>query len=246
MGDFVSPIFVTMENNRMKLNELASNIQRNLEEELIDEWSETHEDIADILTKKGYKLLGSGVDQTAFLEPGTGLVLKIFGTQDASHSKTGKVKHTKDHKMFFEWAKYCMANADNPFLPKFSGFTSFIYDNQTYLQIRQERLTECPSDLGHTIEAVSDNITAVPKQQRTIDKILPGAREHLGRWYQDDLSTLEKYLRHPTATSQLLLTMAELSVISTKKGYVWDLHSGNVMMRGKTPVIVDPWVVPRW
>ena len=35
--------------------------------------------IAKILKQKGYKKLGSGVDQTAYLTP-DGMILKIFGT----------------------------------------------------------------------------------------------------------------------------------------------------------------------
>jgi hypothetical protein len=85
------------------------------------------------LAKKGYKKLGAGVDQTAYLEPGTGYVLKVFGTQ-------GGESFSPDHKMFFDWAKYCMKNSGNPFLPRFGGYDSFVLDGDRYLQIRQEPL----------------------------------------------------------------------------------------------------------
>ena len=38
-------------------------------------------------------------------------------------------------------------------------------------------------------------------------------------------------------------TLEELYRIGRRKGWGWDLHSGNFMMRGQTIVIVDPWVV---
>ena len=47
----------------------------------LTEFSSIDKKIDKILTVKGYKKLGSGKDQTAYLEPGTGYVLKIFGTQ---------------------------------------------------------------------------------------------------------------------------------------------------------------------
>ena len=40
----------------------------------------TSDAIIQHLQSKGYKKLGKGADQVVFLEPGTGLILKIFGT----------------------------------------------------------------------------------------------------------------------------------------------------------------------
>ena len=91
--------------------------------------------IEQTLVQKGYKKLGQGSDQMVFLEPGTGFALKIFGTE-----KAGKSGFTKGHNLFFKWANFCMKNSNNPFLPKFNGYKSFVYHGQTYLQIRQELL----------------------------------------------------------------------------------------------------------
>jgi hypothetical protein len=37
-------------------------------------------------------------------------------------------------------------------------------------------------------------------------------------------------------------TMRDLVLIGRRRGYEWDLHANNFMMRGDTPVIIDPWV----
>jgi hypothetical protein len=44
-------------------------------------------------------------------------------------------------------------------------------------------------------------------------------------------------------TLLLLKTINALQTIGDRKWYSWDLHCDNMMMRGKTPVIVDPWVL---
>jgi len=36
-------------------------------------------------------------------------------------------------------------------------------------------------------------------------------------------------------------TVKSLFLTSSRHNWRWDLHAGNFMMRGQTPVIVDPW-----
>ena len=103
----------------MKIHEFIPEEQ--LDEAIIDR------KIKEILVNKGYKFLGAGVDQAAYLEPGSGQVLKIFGTQSANGlTSSGKPQFTKGQRMFFFWAKYCMDRQNNPFLPKFYGFESYV------------------------------------------------------------------------------------------------------------------------
>ena len=114
------------------------------------EFSKTDAGIHKELKDKGYIPIGQpGVDQTAYIEPGSGLILKIFGTRPGSKT------FTKDQKMFFTWAKFCMDNSTNPFLPKFFGHESFTYKNSLYLQIRTERLQHNPK-LGRAISKLGE------------------------------------------------------------------------------------------
>jgi len=198
----------------------------------LTEYSVTDKKIERILAKKGYKKLGAGVDQTAYLEPGTGYVLKVFGTQ-------GGESFSPDHKMFFAWAKYCMKNSNNPFLPRFGGYDSFVLDSDRYLQIRQEPLQPA-GRMGVILEimasAVEDeNIADLDELSDYVEDYFPG--------YAAGYQKLLKQLG-PKQMQLMLGTINRLYDIGNQKGWGFDLHAGNFMRRADgTPVIVDPWVV---
>lgn len=215
----------------MKANEF-------IPEETLDEYSYTSSDISVELKKQGYKFLGRGVDQMAFLEPGTGQVLKIFGTQTRqSNPSNSGPEFTNDHKMFFAWAAYCKKHANSPFLPKFSGFESFKFDGDTYLQIRQERLDPLPRKVGGPLWQLSNTINK--SGGRSDSKSIMYAFKTLDT---DAFKALDKYLG-TKKFQELVNIVYELYDIGQSKGWRLDLHDDNYMMRGKTPVIVDPWVV---
>jgi hypothetical protein len=198
----------------------------------LTEYSTTSNKIDRILKAKGYKRLGAGVDQTAYLEPGTGYVLKIFGTQ-------GGKDFSPDHKMFFAWAKYCMKNSNNPFLPRFAGYESFILDGDRYLQIRQEVLKPLGVS-GKALQLMADAI------QNDGARTLPEAEEFIEDFANQYVPALKK-LKQQLGEDRLELmfsTMLKLYNIGEKNGWFLDLHAGNFMQRTDgTPVIVDPWVL---
>lgn len=200
----------------MKISEII------LESEVLDEFSDVDQMIKPILMSKGYKFLGAGVDQQAYLEPGTGYVLKIFGTQEGSKN------FTRDQKMFFKWAKFCMKHQDNPFLPRFYGYESFKFSGDMYLQIRTEQLF---TDLKLQ-EAVSElsTRTRFPKWKH--------------RFTQDEEKIVMRAVKTPERMELLKWTLNKLYRKGSKNKYSWDLHSGNIMVRKDgTPVINDPWVL---
>ena len=196
--------------------------------QVLDEFSTMDRSIRKDLEKKGYRALGAGVDQEAYLEPNGQTVLKIFGTQG------NKKKLSADQKMFAKWADFCQQNSDNPFLPRFSGWETFNYNGELYLQIRTEFLK--PSgELGR----------AISKLGRALD------------WGWADYYNISK--KPETAGSYrlvsrkigeqnvplLLNTLLEL-IYKThkKKSYNWDLHAGNIMLRPNgEPVLNDPYVL---
>jgi len=208
--------------------------------EILDEYSDTDEGIIEHLQDKGYKLLGQGVDQTAFLEPGSKTVLKIFGTQDdarAPKKKTGKPTFSEDHMMFFRWAKYCNKHASNPFLPKFSGFESFYWNGQVYLQIRQERMYGLKFHLGYMLADMAD----CAESQLDFNEML----DQIDSSYDTELKRLKQQVGM-SGLKLLYKTIDKITNIGEEKGWTQDLHDGNFMSRtpdGQTPVIVDPWVV---
>lgn len=219
--------------------------------EFLKEWSNTPAGIRPYLEKKGYKFLGKGVDQSAYLEPKTGKILKIFGTQ--SYSNNNKNGYTADHLMFKTFATYCEKHKDNPFLPKFDGWEGFEFEGKKFLQIRMEKLQKLPKQLGNALENVAEEIDGAYNKAELIDAIVNQVHElhiedkapimHLMKSQAEEIEKLmvllgEKQFR------LLLTTIGELGKLAYNKGYTFDLHGGNFMHRNDgIPVIVDPWVV---
>ena len=204
----------------------------------LDEWSTTEPGIRKHLERKGYKFLGAGVDQSAYLEPGTGWVLKIFGTQhDADF--VGKPTFSTDHQMFFVWARYCQAHADNPFLPRFDDYDSFRFGGKTYLMIRQEALRSAGGarGMGGLLSELSDYAEEGLGFERAIKSM---QIEMSNAQVQAVIQACGGLKR----TQLLYQTVRQLVAIGKKNpGFGWDLHHGNYMKRPDgTPVIVDPWV----
>ena len=198
------------------------------DQQVLDEFSTMARGIRKALEKKGYRALGAGVDQEAYLEPNGQTVLKIFGTQGNTK------KLSADQKMFAKWAEFCQRNSDNPFLPKFSGWETFNYKGELYLQIRTEflrpsgRLGEAISKLGYALDyGVADYYTIATK---------PGTA---GSYKIVSNAVGEKNV------PLLLNTLLEL-IYKThqKETYNWDLHGGNIMLRPNgQPVLNDPYVL---
>ena len=198
----------------------------------LTEYSTTDKKIERILAKKGYKKLGAGVDQTAYLEPGTGYVLKVFGTQ-------GGESFSPDHRMFFAWAKYCMKNSSNPFLPRFGGYESFVLDGDRYLQIRQEPL-QSAGRTGTILEIMANGVE--DEQIEDLDELT----DYVEDYFEEYAAGYQKLLKQlgPRQMQLMLDTIHRLYVIGNRSGYGFDLHAGNFMKRADgTPVIVDPWVI---
>lgn len=215
-----------------------------LDEQVVDEWSDTDRGIGTVLKQKGYRKLGSGVDQTAYLEPGTGWILKIFGTRSDAHFTGGTPRFSDDHKMFFKWAKFCMGT-DNPFLPRFGGYDSFEWKGKTYLQIRQEPLTRIPARAGNLLEYITDYIEGTRGNSSWSEfsrcyQNLYGRDSPDNNYFVQLLAVMDG---DEVATKLFYKTLVSLYKIGAKKNWIWDLHKDNFMMRGKTPVILDPWVV---
>jgi hypothetical protein len=145
--------------------------------------------------------------------------------------------YSPDQQMFVIWAKYCKKNENNPFLPKFSGFEKFIFDDHTYVQIRMEKLVHLNTRFGYALADLARFI----EEAYNLDHILDGADGFPStnpEQYKDLVKKLgQKNLQLLTKTCVDLFRMSE------QYGWTFDLHDENFMARGNTPIIVDPWVV---
>lgn len=208
--------------------------QEFIPEQELSEYSETDVGIRRALEKKGYKFLGAGVDQSAYLEPGTGFVLKVFGSDKSN-------QFSPDHMMFVKWAKFCEKHKDNPYLPKFYGYDSFMFKGKRYLQIRQESLRDIDNSTGELLETAADAIELDDTDFDTFVNLLPI------EYGKSIVAAYEKLVQKIGINDvhRLYTTMEKLLKIGNKQGWTFDLHKHNFMQRADgTPVIVDPWVLP--
>lgn len=186
------------------------------------------------LEKLGYKKLGKGQDQIAFLEPSTGMVLKIFGS-----SISGETGFTKPQMSFKVFADYCQANSDNPFLPQFYGWETFKFKGKTYLQIRMERLFQFPG-VEHWADALEVIViyAEMSKSPEAKEKFI---EEHVKYEFYETYQQLFTHLGRE-GFDQLWNTIYDLNRIAEKHGFRLDLHAGNFMMGSDGEIVInDPF-----
>jgi hypothetical protein len=198
------------------------------------------------LAKQGYKYLGSGIDKQAYLEPGTGQILVIFG-----YGRWSKGKFSPDQLTFVNWAKYCQQNSNNPHLPRFSGWESFDFNGQRYLQIRMEPLRELPQNLKDIVSWLEDYIDERGKidSKKVAKRIGAQGVEEFdydeGDFYQKKVKAKKiiEYLGGAQAAAGLMKTVQIAKRMANKEGVNLDLHGGNYMQRGDGTIVVnDPFV----
>lgn len=224
-------------------------------QEFISEFSRTAPDIRKYLEKRGYKFLGAGVDQQAYLEPKTGHVLKVFGTQ--CDNRKGEPTLSDDQLMFKMYADFCKRYKDNPFLPRIYGYETFVYDTPLpqgakdtsppkyqkclYLQIRTELLSAYSPDERTVLSDMSNAIQeSVSWDQYYSDMEYVDEEQ----WYTPIWNRMTNSPEKIKMWGEFYKTMETLYKLGSKWGYHWDLHGDNIMRRSDgTPVIVDPWVI---
>jgi|LakMenE01Jun11ns_1017448.scaffolds.fasta_scaffold9907661_2 predicted RNA binding protein YcfA (HicA-like mRNA interferase family) len=198
--------------------------------------------ISQALAKKGYKYLGGGIDKQAYLEPGTGQVLIVFGY------RKGHDNFSPDQRMFIDWINYCNANKDNAHLPQFSGFESFQFGGKNYIQARMEPLRELPDEVGYVVahldEVVKKKKTDYKKELQTISQFAThsSAEEDNSTYYE--LEDIVQYLGGEQAAINLLTTVYKVKKFARQHNFSIDLHRGNYMARSDGTIVVnDPFVL---
>lgn len=200
------------------------------------------DDIQEYLENKGYKFIGAGIDQTTWLEPGTGLILKVFGADESKGP--GPLKLSYAQKMFKVFADYCMKHDSNKFLPNFLGWTPFKFKGKTYLQIRMERLFPITDD------DVSEALAGIGFEAPLSDDYESFLEYHFKRRNVD--AGLEKLVLHigKEGFKQLWMTIYDLSEEAKRKGFsevsgdAMDLHNDNFMYGSDGHIVInDPYYV---
>jgi len=189
------------------------------------------------MREKGYTYLGSGVEQTAYLAP-DGTVLKLFPSNWDNKLSKGQLS-------FIEFANYCQAHPDNPFLPQFGGWAKFKYDDTLYLQIRSERLFPFTSNGGLMLDRIADRI-----KKNSVEKVIDDISNyssHLtyGGNVADKDSWLSEVITLLGGKEELILfvqTIKDLAEMAKRKRYRLDLHRENFMVTSEGEIVInDPF-----
>jgi len=164
----------------------------------------------DYLKEKGYVPLGSGAFAAVFTHPNINYAIKIF----------------RNDPSYLKFINYCDKNKGNPHLPKFRGKPMTV-DKEHYC-IRMELLNKIPP-----------NLSAV----RSIDEF-----DMYLKWYKKPIKDFLKKMKKENpiifnffqSQPGLLETLEDIIKLISSKEETLDLHSDNLMMRGKDVVITDP------
>jgi len=168
------------------------------------------------MKKMGYQKLGGGADAQVYAKT-EDQVIKILIPSDATNVSTAEIA-------FVEFYKFCQANQRNPHLPKFfkiqgQDYTDFYIDGERFIQIAQERLTEIPAPSKYD-DMLFDMINSV-ENDAPLERSYPG------------YELLYKTLQSVSKLGKILGFDSDF--IKTDDDF-------NIMIRGQTLVITDPWV----
>ena len=206
-----------------------------------DTSSKSSKQIIAKLKQLGYKLLGSGVDATVWSKD-AGSVIKILMPFD----------NTSADNAFLTFYEFCQRHK-SPFLPKFISIggahhTVFELDGKQYRQIAMEKLAPLPggSLMEKMVWALSDLVSVAFIKWADVKKqlVTPDFWEHFPN-PGNHVEEVTQALANPQLDKQyaaLFTVMQQLYQTGNQHGLGWDLHTENVMARGNTPVITDPYL----
>lgn len=208
--------------------------------EFITEESYTDNALVEYLESRGYTPLGAGRDQSAWLEPGTGLVLKIFGTGYGDY-KRGDQRYTRAQQSFITFRNLCRAYPDNPFLPNIISVQRRLFKNRYYLWIKMERLFPFVGSGVDEWRFVFNIMGKYRNSNMKFDDFLQEV-QYNKQWE----SAFEQVSMHlgMEGLKQLWDTLGLVIAEARANGYRIDLNTSNIMLSSDGhPVISDPYVV---
>lgn len=199
--------------------------------------------------RRGYRLMDYGSDQFAYQMPRGSYVFKIFG----GHKEAGdNPQLSPSQAMYLQWVQYCVDHAaSNKFLPRFRRthgryWHERVVDGRLLIGTFQELLTK---DDAKSL-ALSRFCDLLRNEKKLVLGIISGDIDPDTGYRDDEPSWTQRVARQintvreqfTEADFQLWLdTVLFLQDQARAGGWGWDLHAANIMFRGPTPVILDPW-----
>lgn len=189
-----------------------------------------------ILTRHGWKSLGTGAEAAVAMHPQKAYVLKIFNSDS----------------QYVHFVEFVQAHQSNPHLPRFSRYVRQVPGTE-FSYVRMEKLHKVTqSQLLTTYAAYLADMMAMGQVAEfsmlsdDLDMRMEDNLMHMGYDIQDLLDPeqqdeiYQKLGGQPAHTwSQVLSDLADYSDHMDVAS--WDMHEDNFMRRGKTLVIVDPF-----
>jgi len=202
--------------------------------------------IFDTLESKGYVKLGSGADATVWARDAETVIKIIMPDSGAARDSASRT--------FYRFYDFCQKHRDLDCLPRFHKIggvhhSTFEVDGVTYLQTAMERLQPLEQDSQRTalVWLLSDLATKNMSWKAAWRKCQdPYAWNN---WDDSEAVTVDDIMgyideqdeRDRLGWAVLYSVMRLLYHRGRINKHGWDLHTENVMLRGDTLVIVDPW-----
>ncbi|MCX7593766.1 MAG: hypothetical protein N2235_08400 [Fischerella sp.] len=259
--------FVYLDNNQDKDRLVAKTVMRKSDfktsdpefivddtEEDVLRHAENRKNIAQTLKQAGYKKIGSGIDSTVWTKDGQN-VIKIVMPELSTDLKGAA-------GLMNDFYNFCQIHKNSPFLPKFIKFVNkeleqFSENGVDYVLIGMEKLQKLNQQSYETAFywLLTDLVTRLSSWEQILNTL------DSDKFWHNFLSTIHASVNTDNVEEKAYVFWQKLQedykLISKiqaffeimracyefgrSKGYAWDLHTENIMRRGRTPVIVDPW-----
>jgi hypothetical protein len=211
-----------------------------LSKEFITEGSAISPFLVQDMKRKGYTLMGKGQDMQAWLEPRTGFIVKIFGSNLYGDNRA--------QQSFKHFATYCMRHKDNPFLPNIIEWKPFTFQEEDYLLIKMERLFPLKGQFlawGEALEMMSEAAEhdgSARGKQKFLDEFM--SKNGASEYENNEVAEIITHIGQE-GFDHLWKALADLAKIATQYRYIYDLHAKNFMLGSDGHIVIsDPFYTP--
>lgn len=148
-------------NDQKFIDDIARAVLRRMHQTQLNEINDDDElsvsqRIQDYFTDRGYKYLGEGRDQIAFLSP-RGTVVKVVGVGEDEREDIVKT-----------YVGFFLRNQRNPHYPRIYNAGDFAVDGETYFVYEMEYLNPVSGE-DRVLEYIEDLMSALPRGEQALD-----------------------------------------------------------------------------
>jgi hypothetical protein len=210
--------------------------------DIFDEGTSEHRvSIDDTMAANGFHKLGDGIDSLVYAKD-EGRVVKILAPMNDD------LRGAKFPIMSLYL--FSRQHPDNPYLPKFypvdgKPWKDFYIGTDRFVEIHMERLQPFPrkNAMGQLLVQMIAIASHGKTWEQFVERYTNFSKMPI---YDSNLPVvLKKVLESPEHKKMfkgIFDTAVQLVALGDKRGYEIDMHLDNIMLRGNTPVITDPWV----